>query len=128
MKTLDEIKKDNYNVNSIGIFDNNIENPCDDGTLLLSNVSVLVEIVHNEETLYFEYQTSTSYDCAVSKTLSVYKHDNFNNNNECLANFVLENEPVQLKFDEYIEENYIENDDHFGGIDANSVHDKIIAR
>jgi len=101
--------------------------------LSISAIQVNVEV----NGFVIEYQTSGTMDAgAISTTLEMYEgNDNytqllkhFDNNEEKAQSFATEiknHAEVQKIFNDYVEENYIKNDEYFGGMDARSEFDNI---
>ena len=122
------------------LFDHCIKN--EEGDFLTSGVSVLVTIEIAGKNYVLDFQTSTTQDYgAISTTL--YPYDMTDEYDEIAAMFdngsqddgffeLLDNikskSDAQKKWNEYIDENYIRNDEHFGGMDAKSERDDMKSR
>ena len=97
----------------------------------VSGVSVLVEFTLDNESFTLDFQTSTTSDYgAINSYLLAYdgtddwdRLEDMIDDDVCFYNWLTEikiKSDAQAIWNEYIDENYTRNIDHFGGMDANS--------
>ncbi len=112
----------------------------ENGEYCKSGVSVLVKVEFGGKELYLDFQTTTTQDYgAINSSLWPYDgtedYDSFIE--VCEKTDVDETEMIQKIKEEsmaqelwqdFIDEKFITNDDHFGGMDANSEYDKMTLR
>lgn len=114
-----------------------------DGNALLSCISVSVEIIINNETFCIEYQTTENCDYGfVNSNIELYRDDGYANGSEALINALgfddyedsfdffeelKEKNNWQKLFDDYVKENYIQEDND-NSYDANSEINEITLR
>ena len=102
-----------------------------------SEIMISLNVKVDNDLFYIQYQTGTTYDYgAINTTLEAY-HDGDDSDlnlfkavgfdlgydNDNFHNFFIdlaEKMGVQECWDKYVKENYECNEDHFGGMDANS--------
>ncbi len=107
-----------------------VDQTCE-GDMNRSAISVVVEIEIDSEIFYVDYQTSTTFDAgAVSTSLDAYDgssdYDEIEEKmGEDFFEMLLEKSGAQEIYEDYLEENYVLNSEHFGGMDANSEFDEI---
>ena len=100
-----------------------------------SGVSVLVEVQVNGRVFFLDYQTTTTFDYgAIFSRLAPYDNGDYDNlrgivNDDAkffeLIDNIKKDSRAQELWEAYIAENYNKNDDHFGGMDANSEFDEM---
>ena len=105
---------------------------CDENDIYLaSGVSVRVDVETKGNVYVLDYQTSGTLDYgAISSNLRAYDgHDDYDRLMDLvdddekffkLLDEIKQESDAQGLWNEYIDENYIKNDDHYGGMDANS--------
>lgn len=100
-------------------------------------IEVIFDVVLKDgKKLSLSFQTSTTYDNAVSSILSLnsttddfdslmsYCEDN-HLDDELVNDFLKKITNAQKLYDDYVDENYITNQENFGGLDANSEFDEL---
>ena len=120
----------NFKVKNTEIVDYNGEVDGQEGNAQLSYISVLVEVAIDNIEVYLDYQTTQTHDYgAISTSLSAYQDSGYeelkelvNDEDELdeLLDSIAQEAKVQKIYDDYVEEHYIRDESHFGGLDANS--------
>lgn len=113
------------------------------GKYQIAEVSVLVKIRFLKKDFYLDFQTSNTSDYgAFSSDLAAYDGtDDYSNLQDFveetdfltdlfqeILDTVKEKADANKKWDEYVNENYKRNSDHFGGMDANSEINEAVKR
>lgn len=114
-------------IKSVEIFDSNKEYKLDDEPLL-SNVSVIVYVLLDNEEHSLEYQTTTTSDCGAISTRLDCRDESVSfrdlDNWQAIANKIKKIAKVQDEWQIHIKANYIQDDSYYGGMDGRSVNDK----
>lgn len=115
------------------IIDNKIKD--ENNVFCPSGVSVIVRVELENKTYGLDFQTTNTADYgAISTSLAAYTDSEYDrlksdiDDDEKLQELMCEikkKSNVQGIWQKYIDENYIMNDDHFGGMDANSQRDEM---
>lgn len=114
------------------IFDNaSFQN--EDGMFQISEVSVGVDFDLDGTTYSLDYQTSITHDAGAFSSL-LRSYDEGTSHQDLaklidddaafgsLLELIAKKADVQKIWEDYINETYVKNEDHFGGIDGNSEH------
>ncbi len=119
-----------FKINSTEIID--CTNEDENGNILLSGISVVVEFTIGIKTFRVDFQTTETFDnSAISSNLSSsdmadLDHSSFidfigdDEQSEALLGLIKKESKAQEIWNDYVYDNFINNEDHFDGIDANS--------
>lgn len=117
-------------IKSTELLDNTTE--FDNGKVFLSAISVYVEVEIDNKIFKLEFQTTEAQDYgAIStdlKSSAEVSQDHSDlidyiddyDEHEALFDAIKDESAAQEKWDSYVNENFIRNDEYFGGVDANS--------
>lgn len=119
-----------FKINSAEIID--CTNEDENGNILLSGISVVVEFTIGIKTFRVDFQTTETFDnSAISSNLASsdmadLDHSSFfdfigdDDKSEALLKLIKKESNAQEMWNDYVYDNFIINEDHFNGIDANS--------
>ena len=120
----------NFKVKNTDIFDFNDYVEDQEDNAWLSYISVCVDVEIDNLDVRLVYQTTGTRDYgAISTSLRAYQDSGYEDLEDLvddedeleeLLNSIAEEAQVQKIYDDYVEEYYIRDDNHFGGLDANS--------
>jgi hypothetical protein len=120
-----------FKIKNTEIIDNSCKNQ-ETGLYQPSEISILVELEMDEKGFYLDFQTTNTQDYgAFSSSLAAYDgtdaylelEDHCSENEidfDELLKKVKKESSAQNLWIEYINENYVKNENHYGGSDANS--------
>jgi hypothetical protein len=119
-----------FKINSTEIID--CTNEDESGNILLSGISVLVNFTIETKTFMLDFQTTETFDYSAissnlaSSDLAGVDHSSFidfigdDDKSEALLELIKTESNAQEIWNDYVYENFIINEDHFNGMDANS--------
>lgn len=120
----------NFKVKNTDIFDFNDYVEDQEDNAWLSYISVCVDVEIDNLDVRLVYQTTGTRDYgAISTSLRAYQDSGYKDLEELvddedeleeLLNSIAKEAQVQKIYDDYVEDNYIRDDNHFGGLDGNS--------
>ncbi len=117
-------------IKSTEILDNTIE--YEGGVVLLSDISVSVEVEIDDRIFMLEFQTTetidsnaissdrkSSYEASIDHS-ALIKHIDDYDEHEALLKAIKKESEAQVDWDMYVDEYFVRNKDYFGGFDAKS--------
>ncbi len=119
-----------FTIKSTELLDNMYED--EDGEVSIACISVAVEVEIEDNIFMLDYQTTLTHDNGAMSSklessdeaqadhqkLVAYIDDCVES--DALFEAIKEESCAQELWDDHVKENYVQNEDHFGGMDANS--------